>query len=550
MFFKELKHHYRPLLTFLTALGVSLLLSLSSLTPSRAIPVSQVPDPRQDNNWVMDRADILSLESEAKLNQIIFAKAKHSFEVIVVTVPDIQPSASLAELATSLFETWEIGKYRFDNGILLLISKDDLRAEIKRGEGVQLILPDAMVDDIIQTQISPYLEQRDFDVGIVNGTQTVLQILENEIQKHRQERTLEDYGTPLSTLPDPSMLEMEITIRDIAWFFITGVLSAISIAVLVMNPAVVLISLFRKSQVLQLSPVGRTTLFKQGSRLWLMWGSITYWLLTGYASVYPEQPTSIYKGMHFTNPLIQSWWIFLGLYSAVGVTWSFVHPVQMNQFQGFLLCWLGGWLGYELWYCAKHKDPRGSEAMLLFRGLFRSSLVAFTLVLIVARVFKVPGFETELIFYLITAFGGAWAGTLLLMRLLTRYTEIRCQSCHSLMQCLDSKTVDSYLNPAETAAKMLKSTCYVGWECPTCSSVQPESSFNIRLFHEVVKSDQFGHCSECDAYVVRHTIQVLRRPRWFTDGETLITSRCVCCDQTSESHTNTPSEFAQLMNQL
>ncbi|QUY43702.1 YgcG family protein [Acaryochloris marina] len=548
MFLTRLKKRESSLLTFILALSFSLFLSISSLTPSRAIPVSEVPNPRQDNHWVMDSADILSQESEAKLNQIIVAKAKHSFEVIVVTVPDIKPSASLEEFAASLFETWEIGKHRFNNGILLLISKDDLRAEIQRGEGVQLILPDARVDNIIQTQINPYLEQREFDEGIVNGTQTVLQILENEIQKYRQERTLEDYGTPLSYLPDPFMLEMEIAIRDMAWFLITSVLSSIAIAVLVMTPAVVLMSLFRKSQVLQLSPVGRTTLFKQGSRLRLMWGSITYWLLTGYASVYPEQPTSIYKGMHFTNPLIQSWWILFGLYSAVGVTWSFVHPVQMNQFQGFLLCWLGVWLGYELWYCVKHKDPRGSEAMLLFRGLFRSSLVAFTLVLIVARVFKVPGFETALIFYLITAFSGAWAGMLLLLRSLTRYTEVRCQSCHGLMQCLDSKTVDSYLKPAETAAKMLKSTRYVGWECPTCSFVHPESDFNIRLFHEVVKSEKFGHCSECEAYVVRQTIQVLRRPRWFTDGETLITSRCVCCDQTSESHTNTPSEFYQLMN--
>lgn len=539
----------RSPLTFLLGVGFSLLLSLAFLSPSQAIHWADIPDPRQDNNWVMDKGDILSLESEAKLNQMSSAlEAKNGIEMVVVTVPEVHPVASPEELALVLFNTWKIGKKGQNNGVIFLASKKERRAALEKGSGLRSDLTYDQVDNIIQTQINPYLEQRDFDGGIVNGTETVLQILENEIQKHRQETTLWDNGTPVSYLLDPVALELERKIQDIAWFLITSVLSAITIAVLVMTPVVVLISLCRKSQILRLSPVGRTTLFKQGSRLWLMWGSITYWFITGRASVYPEKPTSIYKGMHFTNPLIQSWWIFLGLYSVVGVTWSFVHPVQMNQFQGFLLCWLGGWLGYELWYCVKHKSHKGNEAMLLFRGLFRSSLVAFSLVLIVARIFKVTGFETELIFYLITAFGGAWAGTLLLLRSLTRYTEIRCQSCQGLMQCLDSKTVDSYLTPAETAAKMLKSTCYIGWECPTCSFMPPESSFNIRLFHEVVKSDKFGHCSECEAYVVRHTIQVIRRPKWFTDGETLITSRCVSCDQTSESRMDTPSEFDQLMN--
>lgn len=131
----ERRHHSR-LILFL-ALGVSLFLSLSTLTPSEAIPVSEVPDPRQDNNWVMDMADLLSLDSEAKLNQMISAlEAKNGIEMIVVTVPHIQPLGSPEEFALVLFNTWKVGKRGQNNGVVLLTSKADLHAVVETGSGL------------------------------------------------------------------------------------------------------------------------------------------------------------------------------------------------------------------------------------------------------------------------------------------------------------------------------------------------------------------------------------------------------------------------------
>lgn len=536
---KRLEHHYRPLWTFVVAVGISLLLSLGSLSPSRAIPVSDVSDPRQDNNWVMDQANILRWDSEQQLQQMIAGLvAKRGTELIVVTVPDIKPLASSSEFAYELLNHWETDESAMNDCVLLLVSEEGPHAAIKKGKDVKTLdLSLRTIDKILTTQIYPAFEQGSFEVGIVNGAQAVIEVLE-------QEDPSEIYSLP-ADVPIIGVILMMFVVA-LGFVISTLVLWSLTFAALVLTPGVVLMSIVRKSQVLRVAPVGCTTLSNQGSRLRWIRTSLLHWLRTGKASVGGEETLPIYKGIHFTRPIIQSWWIFFGSYSSVGVVFS--HQTTARHVHGLVMGFLVIWLGYELWWWAKHDDHGGSETVSLFRGLFRSNVVAIILVLILASILKVPILWTALAPYLITAFGGAWAGTLLLMRSLTRYTEVHCQSCNGLMQCLEPKTVESYLKPAEKAAKTLKSTSHVGWECPTCRPPHTETDVNIHLFREVVKSDKFGHCSECDAYTVRNRkARVVQPAQWFVDGEKQIVGRCVYCEQSSEVYASIPCYLHRLI---
>lgn len=171
----------RSPLTFLLGVGFSLLLSLAFLAPSQAIHWADIPNPRQDNNWVMDKGNILSLESEAKLNQMISAlEAKNGIEMVVVTVPEVHPLGATEELAQALFTTWKLGKRGQNNGVMLLASKKEGRVAIEKGSGLRSDLTYEQVDNIIQTQITPQLERDNFDAGVVNGAQAMIQILENK----------------------------------------------------------------------------------------------------------------------------------------------------------------------------------------------------------------------------------------------------------------------------------------------------------------------------------------------------------------------------------
>ncbi len=98
----------------------------------------------------------------------------------VVTVPETAPAASPKTFATELFNKWGIGKKGKDNGVLFLISVGDRRVEIETGYGVEGILPDAKVGNIINTQIIPRFKKGDFEGGTLAGTKALVVILESE----------------------------------------------------------------------------------------------------------------------------------------------------------------------------------------------------------------------------------------------------------------------------------------------------------------------------------------------------------------------------------
>lgn len=147
-----------------------------------AIPVEQVVNPRQySGGWVSDQAKLLSPNAIAQINQLISQlKTKTGTEVAVVTVIDTYPSATPKEFATELYNRWGVGQKGQDNGVLLLVAIKERRVEIETGYGVEGILPDSKVGNIIRTYITPRFKAGDYQGGIMAGTEALVQELSNE----------------------------------------------------------------------------------------------------------------------------------------------------------------------------------------------------------------------------------------------------------------------------------------------------------------------------------------------------------------------------------
>ena len=164
---------------YVGCVGLALMIAPSS---SLAVTVEEVPNPRQANRgWVSDTANILNAATEKKLNQTISQlEAKNGTEIAVVTVPNIAPSETPKAFATQLFNYWKIGKANSNNGVLFLVSKGDRRVEIKTGYGIEPVLPNAQVGEIIQQKIVPSFKQGNFDQGTLNGTNALITTLETK----------------------------------------------------------------------------------------------------------------------------------------------------------------------------------------------------------------------------------------------------------------------------------------------------------------------------------------------------------------------------------
>ncbi|WP_036484187.1 YgcG family protein [Myxosarcina sp. GI1] len=173
---------YFSMLKHIVSLGViGATVTLFSAT-SQAVTVEEVANPRQTNGgWVTDMADILSSETEDKLNSLITnLERADGTEIAVVTMPETAPAVSPKAFATELFNYWGIGKEGLDNGILFLISEGDNRIEIETGYGIPERMSDEWVATIINNQILPQYRVGDFDGGTLAGTQALIQQLQSD----------------------------------------------------------------------------------------------------------------------------------------------------------------------------------------------------------------------------------------------------------------------------------------------------------------------------------------------------------------------------------
>jgi uncharacterized protein len=129
--------------------------------------------------YVTDSAQILSPATTASLNQELSAfTASTTAEIAVVTISSLPSDETIETYANDLFAKWGIGKKGADNGLLLLISKDDRQARIEVGYGLEPIVTDIESAHIISDVIAPAFQQGDYDAGV---TQAVEQ-LESDIE--------------------------------------------------------------------------------------------------------------------------------------------------------------------------------------------------------------------------------------------------------------------------------------------------------------------------------------------------------------------------------
>lgn len=159
-----------------------LLISLvvMSVIPLKAITVDEVPNVHvaDRTQYVSNPSGVLSPAAVSQLNaQIGQLWANTSAELVVVAVDQVDESMTPEEFATRLFEKWKIGKKDKDNGVLVLLSRDDHAAIIRTGYGVEGALPDIVAGRIIRNEMFPLYREGKYDEGTIAGVNTVVSAL-------------------------------------------------------------------------------------------------------------------------------------------------------------------------------------------------------------------------------------------------------------------------------------------------------------------------------------------------------------------------------------
>ena len=113
---------------------------------------------------------------EAKL--AAFEQKKGS-QIAVLLVPTTQPE-TVEQFGIRVAEQWKIGRKGVDDGVLLLIAKNDRKLRIEVGRGLEGALPDAIAKRIIAEDIAPLFKQGDFNGGINAGVDRIIKVVDGE----------------------------------------------------------------------------------------------------------------------------------------------------------------------------------------------------------------------------------------------------------------------------------------------------------------------------------------------------------------------------------
>ncbi len=138
--------------------------------------------PGSPTGFVNDFAGMLTAEQKQSLETKTgnFEKDTGN-ELSVVTIPDLGGD-TIENFAVKLFQDWGIGKKNKDNGILLLVARDDRQMRIEVGYGLEGVLTDAQSFWLTQNVLRPAFQKGDYYGGISGGVDGIISLTKGEFK--------------------------------------------------------------------------------------------------------------------------------------------------------------------------------------------------------------------------------------------------------------------------------------------------------------------------------------------------------------------------------
>lgn len=113
---------------------------------------------------------------EAKLS--VFEQQSGS-QVAVLMVPSTQPE-DIAQYSIRVVDAWKLGREKPDDGLLILVAKNDHKMRIEVGYGLEGAIPDLTAKRVITEVMAPSFKQNDFYGGINNATDKLIALISGE----------------------------------------------------------------------------------------------------------------------------------------------------------------------------------------------------------------------------------------------------------------------------------------------------------------------------------------------------------------------------------
>ncbi len=162
--------------------------------------------------FVNDYTNTLTADQIQGIESKLFNLARNTSTEIVVVLVKSTEGITISQYNVDLLRKWQVGSKKNNNGVVLLIAKNDRKLDITVGYGLQGALSDATALSIIEDIIVPKFKGDDYYRGVSDGVDAIVQATEGKYNDRRE---------PLSNVGGGSSLLMFVFIALIILFILS-----------------------------------------------------------------------------------------------------------------------------------------------------------------------------------------------------------------------------------------------------------------------------------------------------------------------------------------
>lgn len=158
-----------------------------------------IPELPKLQTSVYDYAQLFTATEKTQLEEkLIQYSDSTTTQIVVITVANLK-GEDVSQLATKWGQTWGIGgTAKDDNGVIILISKEDRKIAINPGYGLEDRLTAGIGGEIIRNIILPEFKGGSYYNGIDKGTDAIIDVVKG---KYKGERKKGNKGSKFPFVP-------------------------------------------------------------------------------------------------------------------------------------------------------------------------------------------------------------------------------------------------------------------------------------------------------------------------------------------------------------
>jgi uncharacterized protein len=160
--------HFRGIIVLIAWLAVAAL-------PLRA----EVPVPPLEGRVTDLTATLAPDQRTALETRLASLEAEKGSQIAVLLVPTTQPE-TIEQYAIRVVDAWKLGRKGIDDGVLVLLARQDRAARIEVGRGLEGVIPDAIANRVVEDVMIPYFKRGDFYGGLSAGAERIIGLIQGE----------------------------------------------------------------------------------------------------------------------------------------------------------------------------------------------------------------------------------------------------------------------------------------------------------------------------------------------------------------------------------